>query len=71
MLGSVRAGKRSSKRFGFTLIGVSARAIRVDNHYYDKAHMVLQIFLKYGPEGERVIRHIQRYFARPPGVSGL
>lgn len=25
------------------------------------AHVVLQIFLKYGPEGEKVIRHIQRY----------
>lgn len=24
-------------------------------------HLVLQIFLKYGPDGERVIRHIQRY----------
>jgi small subunit ribosomal protein S8 len=25
------------------------------------AHVVLQVFLKYGPEGEQVIRHIQRY----------
>jgi small subunit ribosomal protein S8 len=25
------------------------------------AHMVLQVFLKYGPEGEKVIRHIERY----------
>lgn len=24
-------------------------------------HTVLQVFLKYGPEGERVIRHIERY----------
>jgi len=24
-------------------------------------HMVLQVFLKYGPDGERVIRHIERY----------
>jgi small subunit ribosomal protein S8 len=24
-------------------------------------HLVLQVFLKYGPDGERVIRHIQRY----------
>jgi len=24
-------------------------------------HTILQIFLKYGPEGERVIRHIERY----------
>lgn len=24
-------------------------------------HVVLQVFLKYGPEGEKVIRHIQRY----------
>ena len=24
-------------------------------------HVVLQVFLKYGPDGERVIRHIQRY----------
>jgi len=25
------------------------------------AHMVLQVVLKYGPEGEKVIRHIERY----------
>ncbi len=25
------------------------------------AHVVLQVFLKYGPEGEKVIRHIERY----------
>ena len=24
-------------------------------------HMILQVFLKYGPDGERVIRHIERY----------
>ena len=24
-------------------------------------HVVLQVFLKYGPEGEKVIRHIERY----------
>lgn len=27
-------------------------------------HLVLQIFLKYGPDGEKVIRHIERY-SRP------
>ena len=27
-------------------------------------HTVLQVFLKYGPDGERVIRHIERY-SRP------
>jgi small subunit ribosomal protein S8 len=26
-----------------------------------EAHVVLQVFLKYGPDGEKVIRHIQRY----------
>ncbi|HEY2909624.1 MAG TPA: 30S ribosomal protein S8 [Gemmataceae bacterium] len=26
-----------------------------------EAHVVLQVFLKYGPDGERVIRHIERY----------
>jgi small subunit ribosomal protein S8 len=26
-----------------------------------KPHAVLQVFLKYGPDGEKVIRHIQRY----------
>jgi small subunit ribosomal protein S8 len=26
-----------------------------------QAHVTLQVFLKYGPDGERVIRHIQRY----------
>lgn len=30
-----------------------------------KAHLVLRIYLKYGPEGERVIRHIAR--ASRPG----
>jgi len=25
------------------------------------AHVVLQVYLKYGPDGERVIRHIDRY----------
>jgi small subunit ribosomal protein S8 len=25
------------------------------------AHVVLQVFLKYGPDGEKVIRHIARY----------
>jgi small subunit ribosomal protein S8 len=30
-----------------------------------KPHIVLRVFLKYGPEGERVIRHIQR--ASKPG----
>ena len=30
-----------------------------------QAHVVLRVFLKYGPEGERVIRHIQR--ASKPG----
>ena len=25
------------------------------------AHVVLQVFLKYGPDGEKVIRHIERY----------
>ena len=24
-------------------------------------HVVLQVFLKYGPDGEKVIRHIERY----------
>src|SRR5438132_26129 len=24
-------------------------------------HIILQVFLKYGPDGEKVIRHIQRY----------
>jgi small subunit ribosomal protein S8 len=27
-------------------------------------HLVLQVFLKYGPDGEKVIRHIERY-SRP------
>lgn len=26
-----------------------------------QAHVILQVFLKYGPDGERVIRHVQRY----------
>ena len=27
---------------------------------YSQPHVVLQLFLKYGPDGERIIRHIQR-----------
>ncbi|HET6574191.1 MAG TPA: 30S ribosomal protein S8 [Fimbriiglobus sp.] len=27
----------------------------------DEPHTVLQVFLKYGPDGEKVIRHIERY----------
>ncbi|MFO0804964.1 MAG: 30S ribosomal protein S8 [Gemmataceae bacterium] len=26
-----------------------------------ESHIVLQVFLKYGPDGEKVIRHIERY----------
>src|SRR5579883_369755 len=26
-----------------------------------RPHVVLQVFLKYGPDGEKVIRHIERY----------
>jgi small subunit ribosomal protein S8 len=29
-----------------------------------ESHVVLQVFLKYGPDGEKVIRHIERY-SRP------
>ena len=32
---------------------------------YGQSHVVLQVFLKYGPDGERVIRHISR--ASSPG----
>ena len=28
---------------------------------FDQAHVTLQVYLKYGPDGEKVIRHIQRY----------
>jgi small subunit ribosomal protein S8 len=28
---------------------------------FGKPHLVMQVFLKYGPDGEKVIRHIQRY----------
>ena len=28
---------------------------------FGEPHIVLQVFLKYGPDGERVIRHIERY----------
>ncbi len=37
----------------------------VDEKDLSKAHVVLRVYLKYGPEGERVIRHIQR--ASRPG----
>jgi small subunit ribosomal protein S8 len=28
---------------------------------FGEPHMILQVFLKYGPDGEKVIRHIERY----------
>ena len=28
---------------------------------FTQSHLVLQVFLKYGPDGEKVIRHIERY----------
>jgi small subunit ribosomal protein S8 len=28
---------------------------------FSQPHIVLQVFLKYGPDGEKVIRHIERY----------
>ncbi len=33
----------------------------VESADLSQAHMVLQIYLKYGPDGEKVIRHISRY----------
>src|SRR5262245_17907093 len=32
---------------------------------FSRAHLVLRVYLKYGPEGEKVIRHIER--ASKPG----
>jgi small subunit ribosomal protein S8 len=28
---------------------------------FSQPHLILQVFLRYGPDGERVIRHIERY----------
>jgi small subunit ribosomal protein S8 len=33
----------------------------VETSDLSQPHVTLQVFLKYGPDGERVIRHIQRY----------
>ncbi len=33
----------------------------VESTDLSQAHVVLQIYLKYGPDGEKVIRHISRY----------
>ena len=33
----------------------------VESNDMGEAHVVLQVFLKYGPDGEKVIRHIERY----------
>ena len=33
----------------------------VESNDLSKAHVVLQVYLKYGPDGEKVIRHIARY----------
>lgn len=36
----------------------------VETNDLGQPHVTLQVFLKYGPDGERVIRHIERY-SRP------
>lgn len=41
-----------------------AKSFQPDNDF-SKPHALLRLFLKYGPEGERVIRHIER--ASKPG----
>jgi small subunit ribosomal protein S8 len=43
--------------------GTSAEGVQDFQETTDlgQAHVVLQIYLKYGPDGERVIRHIERY----------
>lgn len=33
----------------------------VETNDLSQPHVTLQVFLKYGPDGERVIRHIERY----------
>ena len=35
--------------------------VREELEKLGEPHAVLQVFLKYGPDGERVIRHIERY----------
>ncbi len=35
-----------------------------ETHDMGQAHIVLQVYLKYGPDGEKVIRHIER-FSKP------
>ena len=40
--------------------GGKHREFAEDNNL-GQPHMVLQVFLKYGPDGEKVIRHIERY----------
>ena len=41
-----------------------AKTFEADNDF-SKPHTLLRVFLKYGPEGERVIRHVER--ASKPG----
>ena len=33
----------------------------VETNDFTQSHVVLQVYLKYGQDGERVIRHIERY----------
>ena len=33
----------------------------VESNDMSEAQVVLQVFMKYGPDGEKVIRHIERY----------
>ena len=54
-------GYRTGK---YTETKTEAGGIQKDFHEVEKlgeTHTVLQVFLKYGPDGEKVIRHIERY----------
>ena len=54
-------GYRTGKYHEAETEGGSQKDFREVDTLAGDTHVVLQVFLKYGPDGEKVIRHIQRY----------
>ena len=53
-------GYRTGKHVETTTEGGTTKEFQ-EMEKLSEPHAVLQVFLKYGPDGERVIRHIERY----------
>ena len=54
-------GYRTGKHVETALEGGGTQKDFQEADKLGEPHVVLQVFLKYGPDGEKVIRHIERY----------